>query len=42
VALDAVGMCREPCWKYDWAIDLDVQKFFDEVPWHLVLKAVRR
>jgi RNA-directed DNA polymerase len=40
-ALDAVGVCRERCWKYNWVIDLDVQKFFDEVPWHLILKAVR-
>ena len=30
-ALDAVGTCRERCWKYDWVIDLDVQKFFDSV-----------
>ena len=28
------------CWRYDWAIDLDVQKFFDTVPWDLVVKAV--
>ena len=28
-ALDAVGMCRERCWKYNWAIDLDVQAFLD-------------
>jgi RNA-directed DNA polymerase len=40
-ALQAVGVCRERCWKFDWVIDLDVQKFFDEVPWHLVLRAVR-
>jgi group II intron reverse transcriptase/maturase len=39
-ALDAVGACRQRCWKYDWAIDLDVQKFFDTVPWDLVVKAV--
>ena len=31
-AHDALAVCRERCWKYDWAIDLDVQKFFDEVP----------
>ena len=30
--LDAVGRCRERCWRYDWAIDLDIQKFFDSVP----------
>ncbi len=27
-ALEAVGTCRARCWKYDWAIDLDVQKFW--------------
>jgi RNA-directed DNA polymerase len=40
-AHDALGVCRERCWKYDWIIDLDVQKFFDEVPWDLVVKAVQ-
>jgi RNA-directed DNA polymerase len=39
-AHDALATCRERCWKYDWAIDLDVQKFFDEVPWDLIVKAV--
>lgn len=39
-ALDAVGRCRERCWKYDWVIDLDVQKFFDSVPWDKIVAAV--
>ncbi|MGA8717731.1 MAG: reverse transcriptase domain-containing protein [Solirubrobacteraceae bacterium] len=39
-AHDALAACRERCWKYDWAIDLDVRKFFDEVPWDLIVKAV--
>ncbi|MFD7447151.1 group II intron reverse transcriptase/maturase [Streptomyces sp. NPDC059909] len=39
-ALDAVGRCRERCWKADWVIDLDIRSFFDTVPWELVLKAV--
>jgi group II intron reverse transcriptase/maturase len=39
-ALDAVATCRRRCWKSDWVIDLDIQKFFDTVPWDLVLKAV--
>jgi len=39
-ALDAVSACRERCWKTDWAIDLDIQKFFDSVSWDLMLKAV--
>jgi retron-type reverse transcriptase len=40
-ALDAVAVCRKRCWKYDWVIDLDIQKFFDSVPWDLVVKAFR-
>ena len=39
-ALDAVGACRKRCWKSDWVIDLDIQKFFDSVPWDLIVKAV--
>jgi RNA-directed DNA polymerase len=39
-ALDAVAACRRRCWKYDWAIDLDVQAFFDSVDHDLMIKAV--
>jgi len=37
---DAVAWCRRRCWENDWVIDLDIQKFFDTVPWGLVVKAV--
>src|SRR5512132_896329 len=37
----ALAACRQRCWKDDWVIDLDVQRFFDEVPWDLVLRAVQ-
>jgi len=40
-ALDAVAKCRERCWEKDWIIDLDVRKFFDSVPWDLMVKAVQ-
>ncbi len=40
-ALDAVQRCRERCWKRDWVIELDIQKFFDSVRWDLVVKAVQ-
>jgi RNA-directed DNA polymerase len=40
-ALDAVRVCRQRCWKYGWVIDLDIQKFFDSVPWDLIVKAVQ-
>jgi group II intron reverse transcriptase/maturase len=39
-ALDAVAACRQRCWKADWVVDLDIQKFFDSVPWDLIVKAV--
>jgi RNA-directed DNA polymerase len=41
-AHDALETCRARCWKYDWVIDLDVQEFFDEVPWDLIVRAVER
>lgn len=39
-ALDAVGVCRERCWKTDWVLDLDLKSFFDTVDHKLMLKAV--
>jgi RNA-directed DNA polymerase len=39
-AHDAVATCRQRCWKYDWIIKLDIQKFFDTAPWDLIVKAV--
>jgi RNA-directed DNA polymerase len=39
-ALDAVEACRRRCWKRDWVIDLDIEKFFDTVRWDLVVTAV--
>jgi len=41
-AHDAVKACRQRCWKTDWVIDLDIQKFFDSVPWDLMIKAVEK
>jgi RNA-directed DNA polymerase len=28
-ALDAVGQCRERCWRNDWVVDLDIRAFLD-------------
>jgi RNA-directed DNA polymerase len=39
-ALDAVGVCRERCWRSDWVLDLDIESFFDSVPHDLVLRSV--
>jgi RNA-directed DNA polymerase len=39
-ALDAVQVCRERCWRYDWVVEFDIRKFFDTVPWDKVVAAV--
>ena len=36
----AVAKCRERCWRRDWVLDLDIQKFFDSVDHDLMVKAV--
>ena len=41
-AIDAVGKARERCWRYDYAIDLDIKGFFDNLDHELVMKAVRK
>jgi RNA-directed DNA polymerase len=38
--LDAVARCRERCWRKNWVLDLDVQKFFDSVDHDLMVRAV--
>jgi RNA-directed DNA polymerase len=38
--LMAVEKCRERCWKKDWVLDLDVQKFFDSVDHDRMVRAV--
>ena len=37
-ALDAVGRCRERCWRDDWVVDRDIKAFFDSVDHSLMLK----
>jgi RNA-directed DNA polymerase len=41
-ALQAVGVTRERCWKYDWLIEFDIHKAFDELDWSRMLRAVRK
>lgn len=40
-AVEAVGVARERCWRYDWVVDLDISSFFDSIDHHLLLKALR-
>jgi RNA-directed DNA polymerase len=39
-ALDAVGVCRSRCWRYDWVVEFDIRAFFDTVRHDLIVKAV--
>jgi RNA-directed DNA polymerase len=41
-AIDAVGVARQRCWRYDYVIDLDIKGFFDNLDHDLVMKAVRK
>jgi RNA-directed DNA polymerase len=40
-ALDAVAVCRERCWRYDWVVEFDIAKFFDSVSWDKIVACVR-
>ena len=39
-ALEAVGVCRQRCWRYDWIVDLDIKGFFDNIDHTLMMHAV--
>jgi RNA-directed DNA polymerase len=41
-ALDAVGVARKRCWKYDWVLEFDVKGLFDNIDHELLLRAVRK
>lgn len=40
--LDAVGVARTRCWKYDWVIDIDIKGFFDNLDHELTMRAVQK
>jgi RNA-directed DNA polymerase len=41
-ALDAVGVTRKRCWKYDWVLEFDIKGLFDNIDHKLLLRAVRK
>ena len=41
-ALDAIGVARQRCWRYDWVLDLDIKAFFDSIEPELLMRAVRK
>ena len=40
-ALDAIGVTRERCWKYEWVLELDIVGLFYNIDHDLLLKAVK-
>jgi group II intron reverse transcriptase/maturase len=41
-ALDAIGVTRERCWKFDWVLEFDIKGLFDHIDHELLLRAVRK
>jgi len=41
-AADAVAVTRERCWKYDWCVEFDIRRAFDELDHDLMRKALRK
>lgn len=41
-ALDAVGVTRQRCWKYDYAAEFDIKGLFDNLDHTLLMKTVRK
>ena len=40
--LQAIGVTRARCWKYDWVVDIDIKGFFDNLDHDLVMRAVSK
>jgi RNA-directed DNA polymerase len=41
-AHDAIGQARQRCWRNDWVLDMDIEKFFDTIDHALLMRAVER
>jgi RNA-directed DNA polymerase len=41
-AIQALGVARQRCWRYDWVLDLDIKGFFDNLDHSLLLRALRK
>ena len=41
-ALDAIGVTRQRCWRYNWILEFDIKGLFDNIPHDLLMKAVRK
>lgn len=41
-AIEALGVIRERCWKYDWVLEFDIKRLFDNIDHKLLMKAVKK
>ena len=41
-AADAVANTRKRCWEYDWVVEFDIRRAFDELDWGLLRKAIAK
>jgi RNA-directed DNA polymerase len=41
-AADAVAVTRERCWKYDWCVEFDIRRAFDELDWDLLRTVIQK
>lgn len=41
-ALEAIGITRQRCWKYNWVVEFDIKGLFDNIDHTLLMKAVRK
>ena len=41
-AADAVANTRKRCWEYDWVVEFDIRRAFDELDWDLLRKAIAK
>ncbi len=41
-AIDAVGVTRKRCWRYNWVLEFDIKGLFDNIDHELLMKAVRK
>ena len=41
-AIQAVGVTRKRCWRYDWVLEYDIRGAFDNIDHELLLRALRK
>lgn len=41
-AVQAVGVTRKRCWRYDWVLEFDIRGLFDNIDHDLLTRAVRK